>query len=873
MKSKFIKKTLALIISVVIMISMIPLNVFSYAGTDNLPVMEAYNAASSGDYHKYYNKVVSVTFLDSIDFDVINSSDTIDSWDVSSSKDGSVMAWMKLNSDETSAAGADRYNVYIAGNGGIEANQDSSYVFYCFSALKNISGFENFHTDNTTTLYRFFEKCSSLETIDLSSMNTSSVKDLGYMFSDCSKLICVDFSGWNTENVTTMRYMFNNCVNIPSVDLSSFSTKNVTNMERLFYRCEKLTTVYVSDKWNTDAVTNSTAMFNCCYLIEGLIKYDAYALNDKTYADTDHYLTDESEKPQPVIKRYKVTYIFEGPVPDGIVIYPEEEFNEGTLVSVKPDFSADGYEFSGWSSDDAEFSDGEFIINNNIVIIGSWSKLYNVIYRYEGYVPEGAPIPKAYEKKAGTGVTVDPLPFVDGYVFSGWSTEDVATSDGRFTMPEKDVVLIGSFRKPVESVEINGESFTVNFGEEINLQVTVKPEDATVKDLTYTTSDEKVVTVDKYGKITTVGEGTAVITVVSNDDPTITDTVIVIVKLPVTDISINKDTFNLYTEETDKIEATVNENATNKNLTYISSDEKVVIVDENGNIKAIGEGTATITVVSDDNPDIREIITVNVKNPVTDITVADEFTLNIKEERNLEAEVNDNATNKKLIYESENPEIAKVDSDGNVIAVGEGTTTITIISEDNPNVKETVTVTVKIPVESIKIINNDILLPIDKTQKLTIEINPQNATDKELIFKSENEDVASVDTNGNITANKEGTTTITVISKDNPDATDKIQVTVKVPVSGVEIKDDDFELEIGESKDLTTVLTPGNATNKELIFESSDSDIAKVDNNGKITAENEGTVVITVYSKDDPTKTDAIVITVKAPEETTTEPE
>ncbi len=955
MKSTVFKKTLALIISVVMMLSIFPLNVFTSAVSDNLPVMEAYNAASSGDYHKYYNKVVSVTFLDSIDFDVINASETIASWDVSSSKDSSVMAWMRLNDNETSAAGADRYDVYIAGSGGIKANPDSSYIFYCFSALKSINGFDNFHTDNVTTFYRIFEKCSSLESVDLSSMNTASVKDLGYMFSDCSKLTSVNFSGWNTENVTSMRYMFNNCVNIPMLDLSSFDTKNVANMERLFYRCENLTTVYISDKWNTDSVTNSTAMFNCCYLIEGLIKYDAYGLNDKTYADTDHYLTDESEKPQPEIKKYKVTYIFEGFVPDEIMIYPEEEFDEGTLVTLKPDFSSEGYEFSGWTSDDADIQNGEFVINNDVVIVGSWSKLYNVIYKYEGYVPEGAPTPAAYEKKAGDAVTVDPLPFVDGYVFSGWSTEDVVTTDGKFTMPEKDVTLVGSFRKPVESVEINGESFTVNSGDEIELQITVKPEDATVKDLIYTSSDESVATVDKDGKITTVGEGTAFITVISKDDPSITDTVIVNVKLPVTEIKIAEDTFDLYTDEKEKIEATVNEDATNKELTYISSDENVVIVDENGNITAKGEGTATITVISKDNPEITETITVNVKNPVTEITATEDFTVNINEEKNLEAKVNDNATNKNLIYESDNPDVAKVDTNGNVIAVGEGTakititsednpsvsetvtvtvkipvteitasedfvlniedkknvdakvnddatnkkltyesentevaevdefgsvtakgegtTTITITSEDNPDIKETVIVTVKIPVNSIEIKNDDINLPINESEKLIIEINPENATDNTLIFKSENEDIASVDENGNITANGEGTTTITVISKDNPDATDEITVTVKIPVENVEITDEEIELEIGDTEELSTKITPDNATDKELIYETSDENVAKIDNNGKITATGVGTAYITVYSNDDPTKSDTIKISVTAPEEPSTEPE
>ena len=892
------KKFLSLLLSVVMILTMVPATVFTFAADPVYPTMEAYTAASSGDYHAYYNKVYSVTFLDKIDYDAISAGDTVGAWDVSADDDGSVMAWMKKNVEQTATAGADRYDVYIAGEGGVGANPKSNHIFFAFSALEKVNGLEHFRTGNATTFESMFMSCSSLKEIDLSmfdassltsmrlmfkscskltkvnmaGMDTSNVTTLYELFGDCRALVDVDLSDWDTGNVTTLENMFKNCESLTELDLGSFNTSKVTTMRFMFYLCRNLETIYVGDGWTTESIANLyDGVFNCCYAkLGGQEEYDKnpnppISAHYARLEEEGGYLTHVSEKPQPEVKKYTVTYTFTGDViPEGVSVAPATEYNEGTTVTVVSAPSAEGYEFSGWSTEDADITNGSFVIENDVNIVGSWSKLYNVNYVYTGYVPEGAPTPGSYSFKAGDGVTVDPVPFVDGYVFVGWTTEDVAATDGMFTMPEKDVTLYGYFKKPVESVEINGGDIVLNKDDKTVVNVIVKPEDATVKDLVYESSDETVVTVDDNGEITAIGEGTAIITVYSKDDPTKSDTITVTVKFPVTDIRVEETEITLNKGTSDKIEVTVTpDEATNKEVTYKSDDETVAKVDENGNITAIGEGTTTITVTSKDDPTVTETITVTVKNPVTELTVTDDFTLDVGESKNVEAIVNEDATNKELIYESSDPSVAKVDEEGNVLAVGEGTTTITVTSKDDPTITETITVTVKVPVEDIVVEENEFTLDIGETDKIEVTVTPDDATNKEVTYKSDDETVAKVDENGNIIAIGEGTTTITVTSKDDPTVKETITVTVKVPVEDIVVEENEFTLDIGETEKIEVTVTPDDATNKEVTYKSDDETVAKVDENGNITAIGEGTTTITVTSKDDPTVKETIIVTVK----------
>ena len=96
-----------------------------------------------------------------------------------------------------------------------------------------------FHKLLTSTFCMFW-KCSSLKSIDLSSFNTTNVKDLTSMFFGCSSLNSINLSSFNTTNVKDMSYMFCGCSSLQSIDLSSFNTTNVKDMHSMLSYCSSL---------------------------------------------------------------------------------------------------------------------------------------------------------------------------------------------------------------------------------------------------------------------------------------------------------------------------------------------------------------------------------------------------------------------------------------------------------------------------------------------------------------------------------------------------------------------------------------------------------------------------------------------------------
>ena len=119
--------------------------------------------------------------------------------------------------------------------------------------------------------------------------NTETVNSMCYMFSSCYNLNKIDLSGFNTENVVYLYEMFSGCRSLTTLDLSSFSTTSVTALRDMFSGCSKLRTVYVGDKWNVDAVDNSSNMFNNCNKLYGSkgSSVKEIGVTDKSYARID----------------------------------------------------------------------------------------------------------------------------------------------------------------------------------------------------------------------------------------------------------------------------------------------------------------------------------------------------------------------------------------------------------------------------------------------------------------------------------------------------------------------------------------------------------------------------------------------------------
>ena len=145
---------------------------------------------------------------------------------------------------------------------------------------------KSFSTYTPTTLYRFFESLTELETITgLEYLNTAKVTDMGFMFSNCLKLTSLDVTHFNTANVTNMNSMFFQCKALTSLDVTHFNTAKVTNMYSMFAYCVTLTTIYASSKFVTTQVSSSFNMFYNCKKLKGEeVGWTKGKATDKTYA-------------------------------------------------------------------------------------------------------------------------------------------------------------------------------------------------------------------------------------------------------------------------------------------------------------------------------------------------------------------------------------------------------------------------------------------------------------------------------------------------------------------------------------------------------------------------------------------------------------
>lgn len=193
--------------------------------------------------------ITSVTFVDTFAGIPKNARD------VSESQNGSVLAWMEKNGEY--------YDLYIAGEGGINAASACKELFAGYQHLETVHFNECFYTDNATSMESMFHGCGSLTSLDVSNFDTSNVTSMHHMFYGCRNISVLDVSRWDTSKVTDMGNMFRSCHSLTMLDVSSWDTSNVTNMGNMFYVCKELSALDVRE-WDTSNVKYMNHMFESC---------------------------------------------------------------------------------------------------------------------------------------------------------------------------------------------------------------------------------------------------------------------------------------------------------------------------------------------------------------------------------------------------------------------------------------------------------------------------------------------------------------------------------------------------------------------------------------------------------------------------------
>lgn len=250
--------------SVIIAILLIAImtTTISFATNENNTI-KAYNALSKDVFYAYKSNIVSVTFSDIIDEERINSENVKEKWNISAAENGNVMAWIEINEDTTTAAGEDRYDLYISADGEITANTNSSSLFYDFQNLEVINGLEHFDTTGVTRMHKMFFNCTGLKSLDLSTFKTNNVTTMNEMFYNCSSLEYLDVSSFDTSKVTKIAAMFYNCNKLTSLNVENFDLSKVPATTSMFADCSGLTSLKF-DNFNMVANKDMSFMFAGC---------------------------------------------------------------------------------------------------------------------------------------------------------------------------------------------------------------------------------------------------------------------------------------------------------------------------------------------------------------------------------------------------------------------------------------------------------------------------------------------------------------------------------------------------------------------------------------------------------------------------------
>lgn len=317
----------------------------------------------------------------------------------------------------------------------------------------------------------------------------------------------------------------------------------------------------------------------------------------------------------------------------------------------------------------------------------------------------------------------------------------------------------------VENVTLDMGSVTLEIAGGRQLTATVTPDNADDKTVTWSSSNGDVATVSG-GFVVAQGVGTATITAQAGGKSATCTVTVRPQPVPVDYINLDKQYLTLGLGEKGKIVATVfPDEADDKTVTWSSESPSVATVDEDGTVTAIAEGQAYIYARASNGAEVNCIVTVKGEDSyiaVESVTLGtDTLTIEPGDTRALTATVfPDNADDKTVTWTSSDETVATVDEYGTVTAVAPGIATITAKAGD---MTATCSVTVKkilIPVESIIINENAPTITYGETRKLTATVKPDNADDKTVTWWSDDPSIATVDSDGNVTAIYVGSTYI-----------------------------------------------------------------------------------------------------------------
>ena len=403
----------------------------------------------------------------------------------------------------------------------------------------------------------------------------------------------------------------------------------------------------------------------------------------------------------------------------------------------------------------------------------------------------------------------------------------------------------------VSTISLVSQSDRIGVDESIAINAEISPSVQDVS-LKWTTSDPTVVEITTTNplSITIKGlkSGTAVITAVNPDNGVVGTKMIRVVSnitavtLSDHEVTIPKSAgiYQLYA----KCDPELPEN---EKLTWKSSDESVIRVDQNGKVTIVKPGKADINVLTSNGK--MDTCKFTILQGMESITLDEkDITMYVGDTYRMEYTIKpDNVSDKTLKWSSTDSKVVTVDSTGFFTAKNTGTCVITVQAQDGSGVFATCTVNVLRNATGLTIDVKDLTLNVGENYILCTELKPSDSTDN-ISFSSNNTKVATVSATGKITAKAKGSCIITVKTDNGVAAT--CNVTVTQQVTGVTVSPASAKVIAGDTVQLTCTILPKTASDTEVKWSSTDTKVATVDGTGLVKALKGGFTIIKCVSED-----------------------
>lgn len=418
----------------------------------------------------------------------------------------------------------------------------------------------------------------------------------------------------------------------------------------------------------------------------------------------------------------------------------------------------------------------------------------------------------------------------------------------------------------VTEIKLNTYSVTRYSDETEPVQLTpeILPADAYNKNVTWTTSNPSVVTVDENGLVTIVStqnqkEAHATVTCQSVSNPEVTAECKFAILQAVTGIELDKTSISTSIDEVNPawLYATISPSyAYNKAVTWTSSDPTVAAVTNDGIVVFKGIGQAIITCASVSTPSITATCTVNVTEAVTGLRLSERSIVRYSNQTDgvqliatLDAAP---VADREVTWTTSNASIATVTASGIVSTHGVGNAVITCTSNSNPDVSAECLVIVRQSVTSITLNETAINRDSDHlgTVQLTASVLPSTAANMDLKWESDTPAVAAVDDTGLVVLLGPGTATITCRSISDPEINATCSVTILQALDSIRLNITELTRYTSDTSpvQLIAYAYPSYAPNKDVTWESSNTNVVTVSASGAVTVVGTGTATITCQS-------------------------